>query len=90
MRRSGGGGRGSRGSRDARRVRFEPAVDGLDRVMHGSLDDGQIQECDEDGTSRGRRGQCLHGDGIPIGHRIGVHCSCPTQPSTDHEAYKPL
>jgi hypothetical protein len=54
--------------------------------MYGGLDDGQIQEYEWAGTKRGCRRQCLYGNGILIGHSIGVYLSRPTQASTYHEA----
>src|SRR6266851_4158236 len=79
VRSSGGsGGRGASGSGDGRMVWFKPWVNGLDGVMHGGLDDGQIQEPDWAGTRRGCRRQGLYGNNIPIGNSIGVHRSRPT------------
>jgi hypothetical protein len=61
-----------------------------DEVDH-RIGDGDIEEGDENRTRWGHRPQGLHGNGMPIGDRIGTDSARPTQPSTDYnEADKPV
>ena len=69
-------------------VRFEPALDCLDGIVHGGLDHRAVEQTGRTWMGRNAGYDYLYCDYIPIGYGIGARKSCPTHTHPNDRACK--